>query len=89
MREIEAMAGRDPTQLEDDVLGKLEEHNVPTAVCDKIMALLDEYQQTLVEPDQPGDDNQPCPSCDGSGMGYEPSEVCPACLGTGVERAPS
>lgn len=47
MRDIEAQMGRDPTQLEDDVLEQLEKHNVPTDINDRIMQILDEYQISL------------------------------------------
>lgn len=36
--------GRDPTPLEEAVLEQLEAFDVPTDVCDAIMALLDKYQ---------------------------------------------
>jgi len=54
MRDIDAQAGRDPTPLEDDVLEQLEKHGVPTALSDKIMAMLDEYQQEIAA--EPPDD---------------------------------
>lgn len=47
MQDIENQAGRDPTELEDDVLEQLEKHNVPTDINDRIMLILDDYQRSL------------------------------------------
>lgn len=47
--------GRDPTPLEEAVLEQLEAYDVPTDVCDAIMALLDKYQVETFsqQPDPP------------------------------------
>jgi hypothetical protein len=74
MRDIDAQAGRDPTPLEDDVLEQLEKHGVPTALCDKIMSMLDEYQQEIAA--TPPDDGPLPGEVDAldMGKGYLPGE---------------